>query len=88
MDDLANYVAAIIPHKMNEVAIQLGVSMNEIMRICIDEKGYFRQFMAVFNHWKSASTKPYTWKTLVDALRSRSVNEVKLADELHHKFCL
>ena len=87
-DDLANHVAAIIPDKWKQVAIQLRVSRSVIKRISTDEKGSFDQFMAVFDHWKSASTKPYTWKILVDALKSRSVDEVKVADELHRMFCL
>ena len=88
IDDLANHVAARIPAKWMKVAIQLRVGMSDISAIRKNDDECFDRFMSVFDHWERASTKPFTWKTLVDALKSRSVNEVKLADELHHMFCL
>ena len=87
MSDLANHVAAIIPDKWKPVAIQLGLSMGEIKTIQRDENDRFTQFMAVFDRWQQTSCKPYVWKTLVTALKSRSVNENKLADELQREFC-
>ena len=87
MSDLANHIAAIIPDKWKPVAIQLGLSMGEIKTIQRDENECFDRFMAVFDRWQRSSCKPYIWKTLVTALKSRSVNENKLADELQREFC-
>ena len=87
MEDLANRCAAIIPHKWKPVAFQLGLIMSDIKVIHKDEDDTFSRFMAVFDHWQRSSCKPYTWKTLVNALRSRSVNEINLADELQREFC-
>lgn len=87
MADLANRCAAIIPDKWKQVAIQLGLSHGEIKAIQNDEGDSFAQFMAVFDRWKQSSSEPYSWKTLVTALRSKSVNEIKLANELHNEFC-
>ena len=61
--------------------------MSAIKAIRKDEDNTFTRFMAVFDDWKRSSCKPYTWKTLVNALRSRSVGEIRLADELDREFC-
>ena len=61
--------------------------MSSIKAIYKDEIDSFDRFMAVFDCWQRSSCEPYTWKTLVNALRARSVNEIKLADELDHDFC-
>ena len=50
IDDLANHVAAIIPDKWKQVAIQLRVSMSEIRRISTDEKG------SLINSWLFSTT--------------------------------
>ena len=87
MRDLANRVAAVIPHKWKMVAIQLDVDMGAINRIERDKCNSFDRFMEVFDSWKQSSCEPYTWKTLVTALKSRSVDEVRLAEELQRDFC-
>ena len=63
------------------------MSWNEIKRIDKDEDDSFDRFMSVLHHWKSASTEPYTWKTVIAALKSECVNELSLAEELRSKFC-
>ena len=85
--DLANDVVAVIPNKWIPVAIQLGLSMNEIEAICENKRECFFRFMAVFDHWMRTSCTPCSWETLVTALRSESVKELDLADKLHRKFC-
>jgi hypothetical protein len=87
MSDLANRVAAKIPEKWKQVAIQLELSMSEIKTIRQDEDDAFDRFMAVFDRWQRSSCSPYAWKTLVTALKSTSVNEIKLAEELQREFC-
>ena len=69
ISDLANKVVARTSTKWKQVAIELGVSWDEINRIGKDENGSFDQFMTVLHRWKSASTKPYTWKTVIAAVR-------------------
>ena len=85
--DLANDVVAVIPNKWIPVAIQLGLSMNEIEAICENKRECFFRFMAVFDHWMRTSCTPCSWETLVTALRSDSVKELDLADKLHRKIC-
>ena len=87
MRDLANHVASKVSSKLTELAIQLGLEMTDITRIKIDNHGEFNQLMAVFAHWQTAQTGPYTWEFLISALGSSSVNEIALADALYDKFC-
>ena len=87
MKSLTNHVASKVSSKLTELAIQLGLEMTDITRIKIDNHGEFDQLMAVFAHWQKAKTGPYTWDFLISALRSSSVNEIDLADELCDKFC-
>ena len=87
MRDLANSVAAIIPHKWNQVAIQLQLSRGDRKAIEKDEVESFGRFMAVLEHWKQSRSPPYTWMTLICALNSVSVNEKELADQLQREYC-
>ena len=42
-------------------------------------------FTSVFQVWKSRATRPYTWSTVIEALESPAVNEMRLAQELRKK---
>ena len=85
--NLANLVAVVIPGKWMEVAIQLDLTMGEIYSIEHDRNNLFLRFMAVFEQWKKSCRQPYTWESLVTALKSPSVNEFRLAKELQEEFC-
>ena len=87
MKVLANRVAAVIPHKWKQVAIQLELSRGERKTIEKEENECFDQFMAVLEQWKAAANPPFTWKTLVDVLQSTSVGEQSLAEQLQKDFC-
>ena len=87
MRDLANRVAAKIPHKWKQVAIQLELSRGEIKAVEKDEDTSFDRFMAILDEWKQSAAVPYTWKTIVTVLKSASVDEVRLANELEKDFC-
>ena len=82
MRDLANCVAAIIPHKWKQVAIQLDLSWGKMKAIERNEHECFDRFIAVLDQWKQSDSQPYTWKTIVTVLNSASVDEPKLAKEL------
>ena len=87
MSDLANRVAAIIPHKWNQVAIQLQLSTGERKAIEKDNTESSERFMAVLEHWERSCDLPYTWETLITALKSAFVGEQRLAEQLHRNFC-
>ena len=86
-DDFANYVAAVIPSKWKHVAIQLGLRSHLCKAIKKNEDDCFERFMAVFDEWEKGSCKPFTWSTLITALKSPSVAETELAEKLKHIFC-
>ena len=87
MNVLANRVASVIAHKWTRVAIQLELDMADINIIQSNVQDTFARFMAVMYRWKGTLSKPFTWETLVTALRSESVKEIRLARELECDFC-
>ena len=87
MSVLANRVAAVIPDKWKKVAVQLELPRGDIKAIQKDEDDCFDRFTAVLDQWKTSLSKPFTWATLIAALRSPSVKETVLADELNQEFC-
>ena len=80
--DLMREVAADIPDKWWEVAVGLRLERGDIRRIETDDQKCIKRFMAVFDAWKRTETEPYTWKTIIDCLDSRLVNEKRLAKEI------
>ena len=84
--DFANdVIAEMKPDKMVRLGIQLGLSYHDLDPITSQPP--FIQYMTMLNKWKAAGNKPYTWETLIEALRSRSVRELALADTLEEKYC-
>ena len=85
--DLMNDVAATIPAKWRVFGIQLNVSSNELDRIW-DENPQDCQgsFQKMLDHWKKTSTSPYTWRTIIDALKAPAVGEVARANYLETKY--
>ena len=57
------------------------------MAIQKDQDESSDQFMAVMYQWKQSLRRPFTWTTLVSALESSFVNEIRLANQLHREFC-
>ena len=89
LDDLMNDVAAVIPAKWRLVGIQLKLpngTLDEIQaQNARNPKECILSFEQVFAEWRSRGTSPYTWKTIINALCSAAVGEVKLANELNAK---
>lgn len=85
-----NEVAAVIPAKWRDVGIQLGLASGTLDSIQHENSGKpqenQRSFEYVFYIWKQRVTRPYIWKTIVDVLRTPSVGENRLADELQAKY--
>ena len=82
---LMDKVAAVIPHKYMIVGLQLRLSLAELQVIRPQHQGleeHHRAFGEIFDVWRRRGSPPYTWRTLIDVLRSASVGEVSLSDEL------
>ena len=71
--------------KVVPLGVQLGVPSNDIDDL--KDLGHFEQYITLFNKWKHSGETPYTWETLVNALRAPSVREMALARKLHRKYC-
>ena len=84
--DLMNKVGSVIPAKWRVVGMQLGLSANNLDDIHSLNAGKSPasqdSFQLMLSTWKQQGSSPYTWKTIIDALRTPSVGEVALADEL------
>ena len=88
---LMNDVAAVIPSKWRLVGVQLKLQDGTLDEIQAQNVGRPDQckysFEQVFTKWRSLGTSPYTWKTMINALRSPAVGEVQMADKLSTKYC-
>ena len=78
-------VAAVIPHKYMTVGLQLGLTMAELEVIgpkysTLEEM--YRAFREMFGVWSRRGSPPYTWRTIIDVLKTASVGEVALSETL------
>ena len=82
---LMDKVAAVIPHKYELIGLQLRLSLAELQVIgprhpTLEE--HHRVFGEMFGVWRRRGSLPYTWRTLINVLRSPSVGEVLLSEQL------
>ena len=84
--ELTNDVVSKIPAKWRAVGVQLGLSSDTLDSVQRDNgwKPHTSQdsFERVFSIWKQQGPSPCTWETIVDTLRTPSVGEVALAEEI------
>ncbi|KAL5506803.1 hypothetical protein EMCRGX_G008543 [Ephydatia muelleri] len=82
---LMEKVAAVIPSKCWAFGFQLGLTTAELQAICPQHQGlenHHRAFGEIFDVWRRRGSPPYTWRTLTGVLRSASVGEVLLSEQL------
>ena len=81
--DLQNKVAAKARDKWKQVAIQLDIKPGHIHSIEIMEQSSpIPCYSEIFYVWRESKASPYTWGTIIDALRAPAVEEQQLANEL------
>ena len=89
LSDLMNEIGSQIPAKWRNVGIQLGLSPSTLDDIQSENAGKpgcnKLSFEKVFTEWKRLASKSYTWKTIIEVLRTAAVGEVTLADTLSKK---
>ena len=86
LSDLMNKVASKVPGKWKQISIQLGLTPED--QNCFMDATFgdpTQCFIFVFNVWKSRATRPYTWSTIIQALKTPSVGELRLAQEITAK---
>ena len=86
--DLHNKVAAKAPDKWKRLGTQLNIDYPKLTSIEEKHKDAFDYYAEVFQLWKSKGDPPFTWATIIDALKAPSVEKIELATELqewlHH----
>lgn len=75
-----NRVGSQIPAKWRSFGTQLELTGSQLNSIDADQRGKSQEcFSAVFNHWSTCLSPPYSWETVVKVLRSSEVNEQGIA---------
>ena len=78
--DLLNKVAARARDKWKMMGVQLNIPMDQLNAMTATEP--ISCYADIFNWWQRNGFPPYTWATIIDALRAPIVGEVQLAHEL------
>ncbi|KAL5483958.1 hypothetical protein EMCRGX_G020379 [Ephydatia muelleri] len=91
LSDLMNDVGAVIPAKWRLVGVQLDLPTETLDSIQARNAGRpnwcIHSFEQVFTEWKGQGTRPYTWETIINALRTPTVGELVLADDVLNRHC-
>ena len=71
-------VAIFAQDKWALIGIQLGIEEQELSTM-EQHTDVIRRFSKIFDVWKRRRTSPFTWETILKALKSPSVGENQLA---------
>jgi len=86
LSELMNEVAAKIPNKWRDVGLQLGVTHSELEAFAsASSPDTNSRFTSVFSAWQKHMNVPYTWTSLIQALKAPSVEEIRLAEKLKNR---
>ena len=86
LSDLMNEVASKVPAKWKQISIQLELTpSDQECFMALSPNDPLQCFTSVFKVWKSRAIRPYTWSTVIEALESPAVDEMRLAQELRTK---
>ena len=88
LSDLLNEIAAKIPSKWRDMGQQLGLDHEVLERIAlISPRDTNLCYSNVFTIWKNQNSTehPYTWLTVVRALKTPAVGEVRLAAKIKNE---
>ena len=82
ISDLMERVAAEASDKWKKLGQQLNIDHHKLKTISNENNDVLDCFAEVFDLWKRGESPPFTWATIIDALRTKIVGEVQLAYEL------
>ena len=74
------HVVSFIESKWYEFGVMLKLEHDFLKTV--EGKESKRRFMEVFHKWKDSNSRPFTWETVIDVLRSEPVDKNKVADNL------
>ena len=77
---LLNKLAVDAKDKWKEIGQALDIPVGQLNSITMTDP--ILCYVDVFNWWQRNGSPPYTWATIIDALRAPIVGEVQLAHEL------
>ena len=75
-----------VQHKIFRIGVQLGVPPYKMKEFKKEDD----PLSATIAYWLGGNVKDasLTWQSVVDALRSKHVGEIGLADEINEKYCV
>ena len=80
---LLNQVAIKVTHNWKSLGLQLEIEPDKVETINKDSPGDSKLCCVNMLHvWKKHGSPPYTWDTVINALRAPYVGEKRLADDL------
>ena len=83
MRDLLNQVASKALNKWELIGLQLGIEHHQLNAINTVHLGDpMKCYMDVFSLWQNNADPPFTWMTIINALRAPMVGEMRLAQDL------
>ena len=83
MSDLLNQVASKALNKWDMIGLQLGIEPHQLNSIKTVHLGDpMKCYMEVFSLWKNKAEQPFTWMTIINALKAPMVEEVSLAQDI------
>ena len=86
--DLLNLIAArAMQWKWKVVGLQLKISLQLLNSIDEKYKQTVLCYAEMFQVWKNNGDSPFTWGTIIDALKAPIVGEAQLATELQESLC-
>ena len=80
MNDLLNRVASRAMDKWEVVGLQLNIRPQQLHTI--QKRNPILSFAEVFDIWERKADPPFTWATIIEALRAPIVDENNLAKEI------
>ena len=82
-----NEVAAVIPAQWKAVGVQLDIPAGQLESFLTKCLGNPMEcFQEVFIYWKdNPTTKAYSWRSVVEVLRSAHVGQTDLAEQIRNK---
>ena len=80
----------VIPHtnKWVQIGLKVDISHSDIERIRTNHQDEEVRFMEVLNKWQKCGNPSFTWNTLVQVLKSPTVQEFTLATTIEEKYIL
>ena len=83
--DLLNQVAIKVTDNWKSLGLQLKIKNHKLKTISKENPGDSLQCcVEMLETWENHGSPPYTWGTVIDALRADLVGKKRLADDLKH----